>query len=187
MGIWAASRGGAQKYAQSGMDDCSREGTAMGVTTGLVRHQRRVCELLDEMDADASVRDVRAIDLIDLACDQLAAEEGLLAVGVLGAIEAGRHRRAHVRARLALFGLVTADPARAAFRRHLRDLKGLLGARSAHLAAAVEWKLEGAGVLRSRPHVSSASFDRAPRRLRIGAPLAKGLPAHAHDAAGGSP
>jgi hypothetical protein len=156
----------------------------MGVTTGLVRHQRRVCELLDEMDTDAAVRERGAIDLIDLVVDQLAAEDRALAIGALGSIEAARHRRAHVRARLALFGLVTADPARGAFRRHLRDLKGLLGSRSAHLAAAVEWSLDGAGRLRPR----GATYAPLARAVRAATPsgIARVAQAHAQPAAVGS-
>ena|SRR5579883_1626413 len=112
--------------------------------TTLLLHARRGIQLLAEELLEAGgARDARVVALIDAVSVLVALETQLLRAGIVPD-EARLHEMAHDQARVALFRIATSPHAGPEFRRSLRTLAHVFGARSVDLAAALERKL-GAG------------------------------------------
>jgi hypothetical protein len=110
----------------------------MSLAMVLVYHQRRTCRALDNLYEEFEGRARTVLDVLELAASQLALEERLVSAGLLGDIDVAMCRRIHARARLALFGLATADPVGPRFHLHLFELRALLAPRAGRRAASLE-------------------------------------------------
>ena len=123
----------------------------MKATTLLLSHHHRIQNLIESAAKDLEAREEQTLALLQAVSWQIATEERVLYPVVERelALDTSSHRKAHVRARLALFRLATTSAS--AFDEHLAGLDRVLRAHAlaeSEIVRALEDRMSEAGLIR---------------------------------------